>query len=68
MGRGGEAVVMKEFWALDCLREKAGEFLGSGYINGRSEGVSRCRRWAWGFWSFLHPPILQRLLHLAFLA
>ena len=26
MGRGGEVVVMKEFWALNCLREKAGNF------------------------------------------
>jgi len=36
MGRGGgEVVVMKESWALNYLREKVGEFVGSGCINGR---------------------------------
>lgn len=47
MGRGGgEAVVMKGVLGLNGLREKVGKFVGSGCINRRSEGVSRCRRWA----------------------
>ena len=47
MGRGGgEAVVMKGVLGFERFERKSWEIVGSGCINRRSEGVSRCRRWA----------------------